>query len=366
MQKSQSPITIALDVMGADVGPESIIEGGIEAAREMGKSLQLVLVGKRELISNVLDKQKDLPENIVIENAPHAVAMSDTPTEGVRKKNSSIAVGLGMQKENRAHAFVSAGNTGAVMASSIFILGRIEGISRPAIVGLFPTLRNRPTLILDVGANVDCKPIHLYQFGLMGSVYASLMTGRTAPKVGLLSIGEEKSKGNEQTMGAWDLLKKSGLNFIGNVEGRDILTGRVDIIAADGFVGNILLKFAESVENFLTVSLRRQIQKNLFSRMGAVLMTPFLKKLRRNFDYSEYGGAPLLGVDGVCIICHGSSSPKAIKNAVRVASEMVQTKLVDNIREELILNNNKQKNGYEYKRKDNGNRFIRSITSSDE
>jgi glycerol-3-phosphate acyltransferase PlsX len=270
-----------------------------------------------------------------------------------------------MQKEKRANAFVSAGNTGAFMANAILICGRIEGINRPAIAGLFPTVNDRPTLVLDVGANVDCKPATLFQFGLMGSVYASLMTGNTSPRIGLLSIGEEKTKGNEQVVETYERFKQSGMNFVGNVEGRDILEGRADVVVCDGFVGNIILKFTESIEGFLTIKLRRQINKNLFSRLGAALLTPFLRRLRQTFDYSEYGGAPLLGVDGVCIVCHGSSSPKAIKNAVRVASDMVRHRICENIRDELVLFGNGIKNGQEAEGKNNRSRLIRSVAETD-
>jgi glycerol-3-phosphate acyltransferase PlsX len=366
MNNNGKPITVALDVMGADVGPESIMGGGLLAAQEAGDSLRLVFVGKREVINDFVKKQPMIPSNIIIEDAPDAVAMSDAPTEGIRKKTSSIAIGLSMQKGGRADAFVSAGNTGAVMASSVFILGKIEGISRPAIAGLFPTANKRPTLVLDVGANVDCKPAVLYQFGLMGSVYISLMTGRTSPKIGLLSIGEERSKGNEQVLTTWQILKESGLNFIGNVEGRDILTGKFDVIVADGFVGNILLKFAESVEGFLTTVIKRQIQTNVFSRMGAFLMMPFLRRLRRTFDYSEYGGAPLLGIEGVCIICHGTSSPKAIKNAIILAREMVRRRIAGNIREELAMCNYENKNGQDDEQQNNRNGVLSSTKSDNE
>ncbi len=358
-------ITVALDVMGADVCPESIMEGGLQAVAQKGTALKLVFVGKVEVINDFVKTRKDLPANIVIENAPHAVAMSDSATEGVRKKTSSIAVGLTMQKNGRADAFVSAGNTGAVMASSILILGRIEGVNRPAIVSFFPTLHGKPTLVLDVGANVDCKPNHLFQFGLMGSIYASLMGGRTSPRVGLLSIGEERSKGNEAVLATHELFEKSDLNFVGNVEGRDILTGEVDVVATDGFVGNAILKFAESVEGFLTKSIKHQIETNIFSRLGAGLLSPFLGRLRRTFDYSEYGGAPLLGIDGVSIICHGSSSPKAIKNAVIVAMEMVRHRIADNIRDELSGNNNGNNSEQGNERNNNRNRVIRTSPPSD-
>jgi len=362
--EDNKPIIVALDVMGADSAPESIMTGGVEAAVELSDELKLVFVGKREVITDFTNHQGELPRNIITEYADYAVAMSDGATEAIRKKNSSISVGLTMQKERRADAFVSAGNTGAVMASSVVILGKIESVSRPAIVGLFPTLTGRPTLVLDVGANVDCKPSHLYQFGVMGSIYASLMTGRTSPRVGLLSIGEERSKGNEQILQTHDLFENSGLNFIGNVEGRDILNGKADVVVMDGYVGNVVLKFAESVEVFITRLLRRQIQTNIFSRVGAALMTPFLRRLRKTFDYSEYGGAPLLGIDGVCIICHGSSSSKAIKNAVIVAAQMVRHHIGDNIRAEMASNGNGIKDGQEDKRQNSGDRGIRSVPSS--
>jgi glycerol-3-phosphate acyltransferase PlsX len=364
MNQSGKSIVIALDVMGADVSPESIINGGIQAAFEYSEDTQIVLVGKQEVISEYLNKQPDLPQNIAVEYASHAVAMSDAPTEGIRKKDSSIAVGLNMQKEKRADAFVSAGNTGAVMATSILVLGRIEGVNRPAIVGIFPTL-NKPALVLDVGANVDCKPSTLLQFGLMGSVYASLMTGRTSPKVGLLSIGEEKSKGNEQTIEAWNLFEKSGLNFSGNVEGRDILAGKADVVVTDGFTGNIVLKFTESIKGFLVTKLTRQVQSNIFSRIGAALMTPFLRRLKNTFDYSEYGGAPLLGINGVCIICHGSSSPKAIKNGIRVARDMVRYRISDNIRTEMSIYKNGNESILNGKDQNNRNGIVRSLPSSD-
>jgi len=340
MPDKNKPVTVALDIMGADVSPGSIMEGGLLAAEELGNSLRLVYVGKKEVISDFIGQQSKIPKNVVVKYAAHAVAMSDTPTDGIRKKNSSIAIGLIMQKEKQAEAFVSAGNTGAVMASTIIVLGKVEGVNRPAIATLFPSRSGRPTLVLDVGANVDCKPSSLFQFGLMGSVYTSLMTGRTSPRVSLLSIGKERSKGNEQVFQTRELFEKSGLNFIGNVEGGDILSGQADVVVTDGFVGNILIKFTESIEGFLTKSIKRQVKTNIFSRAGAGLMTPFLRRLRGAFDYSEYGGAPLLGINGVCIICHGKSSPKAIKNAVLVAVRMVRHRIDDNIRQEMAVYNN--------------------------
>lgn len=356
---------IALDVMGADAGPEAIIDGGIMAARELGAEIQIILVGKSDIIEEKLRSEKSLPDNIEVADAPHAIAMSDSATDGIRKKTSSIAIGLTMQKEGKADAFVSAGNTGAVMASSLLILGRIEGITRPAIVSFFPNITEKPSIVLDVGANVDCKPIHLYQFGVMGSVFASLIHKRTNPRVGLLSIGEERSKGNELVSQARELLEKSDLNFVGNLEGRDILNGKYDVVICDGFIGNIILKFAESIKGFLTVKLTKQVETNIFSRVGATLMHPFLKRLRKTFDYAEYGGAPLLGINGVSLICHGASSPRAIKNAIKSVVAMVNNRISHNIREEIILNNGKN-NGGNGKQPDNGDRVVRSIQTTDE
>jgi glycerol-3-phosphate acyltransferase PlsX len=365
MQDHKKTITIALDVMGADVSPGSIVAGGLMAAEALKDRLRLVLVGKREVIAECIGERKSMPPNVAIEHAAYAIAMGASPTEAMRKKTSSIAVGLNMQHEGKADAFVSAGNTGAVMASSIMTLGRIEGVLRPAIATLFPTLTEHATLVLDVGANVDCKPSHIFQFGLMGSVYASLMSGRTSPRVGLLSIGTERSKGNDQILQTRELFEKSGLNYIGFVEGGDILSGKADVVATDGFVGNILLKFTESIEGFLTNSLRRQIETNIFSRVGAGLMTPFLRRQRNSFDYSEYGGAPLMGVNGVCIICHGSSSQKAIKNAILVAARMVRHRISENIKEEMAIFNNGNTNEQDAKGQNNGNRVVPPVSSSD-
>ena len=344
MEKSNRPTTVVLDVMGADAGPGTIIDGGLQAVSEKGNLLKLILVGKTEVINDCLSRRSKLPDNVVVENAPYAVAMSDNPTDGIRNKKSSIAIGLNMQKNGEADAFVSAGNTGAVMASSLLILGRIAGITRPGIASFFPTVSGPPTLVLDVGANVDCKPIHLYQFGLMGSVFVSLMHGKTSPKVALLSIGEERSKGNELIVQSRILFDESDLNFIGHIEGRDILGGVADVV--------------ESVEEFITERLRYQIANNIFSRVGAALMAPFLRRLRQSFDYAEAGGAPLLGINGVLIVCHGQSSSKAIKNAVIVAMEMVRQNICSNIKDELIVGNGRN-NGENDKQQNIRNRILR-------
>jgi glycerol-3-phosphate acyltransferase PlsX len=261
--------------------------------------------------------------------------MSDSPIEAVRqKRNASINVGLRLQKEGRADAFISAGNTGAVMAASLLTLGRLKGVGRPAIAALFPT-EEGVALVLDVGANSDCKAQHLYQFGIMGALYSRFILKVKNPKVGLLSIGEEQTKGNELTIASHKMLDNSGLNFCGNVEGRDILKGTADVVVCDGFVGNIVLKFAESSGSFMTNLLKKKIRGNLLATIGAFLMKPAFRSLRQSLDSADHGGAPLLGINGVCIICHGNSSPKAIKNALLVAADMVRKQVNNVIQEQL-------------------------------
>jgi glycerol-3-phosphate acyltransferase PlsX len=244
---------------------------------------------------------------------------------------------LALQKEGKADAFISAGNTGAVMASSLLTLGRLKGVSRPAIAALFPTSEG-VALVLDVGANSDCKAHHLYQFGIMGAIYSKFILKVKNPKVGLLSIGEEQTKGNELTIASHKLLDNSALNFCGNVEGRDILKGTSDVVVCDGFVGNIILKFAESAGSFFSTTIKKKIRGNLFANIGAILMSAAFRSFKQSLDSAEYGGAPLLGINGVCIICHGSSSPRAIKNAILVGVDVVR-KQVNRVIQEKITSN---------------------------
>jgi phosphate acyltransferase len=330
--------TVVLDVMGADHGPEPIIQGGLAAARNLGDSLHLILVGNEGKIKAILSHVKDLPGNVSIEHAPAEVLMSMSATDGVKVKDSSIAIGLKKVHAKEADAFVSPGHTGAVMAGSLLTLGRIPGVTRPALAGTFPTSTGRPCVVLDVGANVDCKPQHLSQFAIMGSVYSRIVFNTTNPKVGLISIGEERSKGNAVIFAADKVLRESNINFVGNIEGRDILAGVVDVGVSDGFTGNILLKFGESVLPFLVKAVNHQVETNIFSRVGVTLMLPFLRRIKRAFDYAEVGGAPLLGVDGVVIICHGASSAEAITNAVRVAHDMARQRINECIQRDLTTN----------------------------
>ena len=289
----------------------------------------------------VVDGRRCTPDELVALLAriqPEVVAMDESPAVALRKKrDSSIMVAIELVKRGLADAIVSAGNTGAVMAGTLLELGRLEGINRPAIASFFPT-EKETTVVLDVGANADCKPINLYQFGVMGSVYTSRILGRPRPKVGLLSIGEESSKGNENTILAHQMLSGSSLNFIGNIEGRDILRGQVDVVVCEGFVGNVILKLTESIDGLLTSQLKRYVMSNLRYRLGAHLMMPALMAFRRDLDYAEYGGAPLLGINGVCIICHGGSSAKAIRKAIDVAQRMVKANVNSGIVEQLQQN----------------------------
>jgi len=340
MEKADARIRVAIDAMGGDNAPFSVVAGTVMGYRVAPPDVQLVLVGNSQKIMDELKSlhAEKLPIEIV--EAAEEIEMGEEPTNAVRhKKQSSINVGLNLQKNGQADAFISAGNTGAVMAASLLTLGRIEGVDRPAIAQYFPT-QEGVALVLDVGANSDCKAHQLFQFGIMGAIYSKYILKIRNPKVGLLSIGEERSKGNELTIASHKLLDSSGLNFCGNVEGRDILKGTADVVICDGFVGNIVLKFAESVEGFFSNLLRKTIRGNLFANIGALLMKPAFKSFKQSLDYAEYGGAPLLGINGVCIICHGGSSPKAIMNAILVAVDVVRKQVNRVIQEKLKENGN--------------------------
>lgn len=327
------PIRLALDVMGADRGPAVIVQGGVDAALEFGLDVEIALIGREDEINALFDGGVERPDNVLVHHAPHVINMDDSPAEAVRRTGTSVAVGLQMHKAGEVDAFISPGNTGAVMAGALLALGRLTGVNRPAICAVFPTAKFKPTIVLDVGANAVCKPPHLVQFAALGSAYAMAMHGNPSPRVGLLSIGEERSKGHDLIFQSHQLLENSKLNFVGNIEGRDILSGDLDVVVTDGFTGNVALKFAESIEGFLTRRLRHQISTNIFSRAGAMLMAPFLRRLRTAFDYAEAGGAPLLGINGVTLICHGSSSPRAIKNGLATALQMVKSELIEQTRE---------------------------------
>jgi glycerol-3-phosphate acyltransferase PlsX len=318
--------------MGGDAGPAVNVEGAVAAVRELG--LGVILVGVQEEIRRHLDRHNvsDLP--IKVRHASEIVEMDDSPSTALRKKkDSSIRVAVDLVKNGDADAVVSAGNTGAVMAITLVVLGPLAGVERPAIAAVLPTLAGH-AILLDVGANVDCKPRHLVQFAIMGNVYARQVLGKVRPRVGLLSIGEEESKGNELTKEAFRALEEEpGIEFIGNVEGVDLFNGHADVVVCDGFTGNVALKIGESVAETVMALIREEVTADLRSRAGALLLKPAFRRLHRRLDYSEIGGAPLLGVNGITIISHGRSSAKAIRNALRVAGDCVRSRVLDNIRE---------------------------------
>lgn len=328
---------IAVDAMGGDFAPKEIVVGSIQAAREL--DCEIFLVGDTEKIQTALDQTggiQGLPITIV--PATEVIGMGEHPVTAVRrKKDSSVVVATRMVKEGKADVVLSAGSTGAAVAAAQFILGRIKGIDRPTIATPMPTPKG-VTLLLDSGANVDSKPKHLVQSALMGSLYAELVFGVQSPRVGLLNIGEEETKGNEQAQTTYPLLKKmKTVHFMGNAEGRDIPQGNFDVVVCDGFVGNIVLKFAESLAKILVKLFKEAIDDGGFlAKLGAFLLLPTLKKFGKRIDVTEYGGAPLLGVKGCCIIAHGSSRAKSIFSALRVANAYAQTDVIGRISESLL------------------------------
>jgi glycerol-3-phosphate acyltransferase PlsX len=324
---------IALDAMGGDEAPLKIVEGGLQALRESNNRFELVLVGRKNDVEKEALRHSPEGLNYSVVDAPEVIEMSDVPNVALKqKRNSSIVVGLNLHKEEKVDAFISAGNTGAFMAGSTLILGRIQGVSRPAVGTLLPTVNGDGCFLIDSGANSDCRPQHILEFGIMGTIYAREIMKKENPTVALLNIGEESSKGNELALSSYPLLEKSGLNFIGNVEGRDILLGKADVVLADGFVGNIVLKFAESVLPTLRSRLRLYAAGNIFRKLQAGMMAGTLRKVLKGFSYEIAGGAPLLGVNGISIIGHGGSTTLAVKNMVLRAEEMVNHKINELIR----------------------------------
>jgi len=326
---------IAVDATGGDLGSQVIVAGAVRAVKDLAGAAEVILFGDEQVIGAEISKLDAGGLPVSIMHAPEMIGMDEGAVAFRKKRNSSIAVATKMQKEGKADAFVSAGNTGVVVAASLLGLGRISGVDRPAIATVVPN-EFGGCVMLDVGANSECKPVNLVQFGIMGSIYARNFLDRKEPKVGLLNIGEEGTKGSDLAVEAHRLLSRSPLKFIGNVEGRDVFRGRADVVVCDGFTGNILLKFMESVVHLLTGTIREEVNAAFRNKVGALLMRPAFKKLERMLDYAEYGGAPLLGVNGVCIICHGSSSAKAVKNAVKAAVRFVDTRVNDIIRDELM------------------------------
>lgn len=314
---------IAVDAMGGDKGPRVVVPGAIDAALARPGEVQLLLVGREEEIRPLVGGIDSKLVEVV--HASESIGMHESPANAIRKKkDASISVALRLIREGRADAMVSAGNTGAVVASSLLTIGRLHGISRPAISTLWPNKR-KGAVVLDVGANHECTPKNLVQFAVMGSVYAETNIGVKNPRVGLLNIGEERSKGNELVRDSYALLEADPrITFVGNVEGRDVFDGAADVVVCDGFVGNVILKFSESIYSFLSHLVRDEIRRGVLAKAGALLMKPAFSSVRSRLDYAEYGGAPLLGVKGVVIISHGKSSRRAIKNAILAAERSVR------------------------------------------
>ena len=314
-------LTIALDALGGDNAPKPEVEGAVRAVRTLG--VKVLLVGQEEIVEAELAKQdgyRDLPIEVI--HAAERITMDDSPAKAARsKKDSSMHVGSRLVADGQAQAFVSAGNTGACMAIAKMVQGKIKGVDRPAIAGVFPTRTGKPVVVVDVGANVDCSAEMLAQFAVMGEIYSRNVLRVESPRVGLLSIGEEEHKGNELTRNVTPLLKSLPINFVGNVEGRDLFTGTVDVIVCDGFVGNVALKVSEGVADMITGMLRESLAATITRKIGYVLSRAAYTDFRKRVDYSEYGGAALLGVQGACIVCHGRSNANAIRNAIRVAAD---------------------------------------------
>ena len=329
---------IAIDMMGSDNAPLSELQG-VELFAQSANNIsnvEFTLIGKEDIINKHLPSFNLSAVKYKIVNADEVISMHDDPTSCFKnKKNSSIAIGVNLHKQNEVDAFLSAGNTGAMMSCSTLTLGRINGVSRPTIGTFFPSLNVNPVLILDAGANVDSKAKFLQEFAIMGSLYFKEMFGVSKPRVALLNIGEEETKGNEVALAAYKLLQESNLNFIGNVEGRDIFMNKADVIVCDGFTGNIVLKFAESILGFLKQTFRNYANRSFINKLKMAILAPTLKDVFKDFDYQEYGGVPLLGVNGVVIIGHGSSTGKAIHNMIKRSIEMTSKDLNKKIENEL-------------------------------
>ncbi|MBO3458076.1 phosphate acyltransferase PlsX [Aetokthonos hydrillicola Thurmond2011] len=324
-------VRIAIDAMGGDHAPREIVAGALRAREELG--VEVLLVGNPQEIQCQLPPKTNLGQ-IEIVAAEEAITMEEEPLSAIRRKpKASINVAMDLVKQNKADAVVSAGHSGAAMAAALLRLGRLPGIDRPAIGAVFPTIvANKPVLILDVGANVDCRPKFLEQFAVMGSVYSQYVLGTPEPKVGLLNIGEEDSKGNDAAVRAHQMLREnSRISFIGNAEGRDVLSGRFDVIVCDGFVGNVLLKFAEAVGEVLLQIIREELPQGLHGQIGTAILKSNLKRIKQRVDHAEHGGALLLGVAGICIISHGSSQAPSIFNAIRMAKEAVDNQVLQQI-----------------------------------
>lgn len=332
-------LKIVLDAMGGDHAPTNEVAGALLALQQSNKSFEVVLVGNKDAIHREFSSQNADPSSCTVVHASEVITMEDPPTAALKqKKDSSLAVGMRLHLEKKADAFVSAGNTGAVLSASTLILGRVKGVSRPTIGAFFPSEQG-VCLVLDAGTNVNCRAQHLYEFAVMGSIYAKRMFKYENPRVGLLNVGEEATKGTEVVQEAYRMLKNSRLNFVGNVEGRDILKGHAQVVVCDGFVGNAVLKFGESVPSFMKARLTQYAERSLFNKLRVGLAKAILKASLKDMDYEEHGGVPVLGVNGVSIIGHGGSTPKAIKNMIIKAADVARNQINKHIEEALAPEN---------------------------
>ncbi len=324
-------ITVAIDAMGGDNAPHAIVEGSIQALREFPQ-IRVILAGPVDKLTQLLAQSQDVMDRIEIRDAKEVITNHDSPVMAIRKKpNSSLVVAIEAIKSGDAQALVSAGSTGAVLAGGMFKIGRIKGIERPALAPVLPGVEN-PMLLIDCGANVDCKPEYLVQFGMMGSVYMENVLGFKNPSVGLINIGDEPGKGNELVKQTFPLMQKQSYNFIGNIEARDIPQGKVNVLVADGFAGNIILKFMEGLASALMSMLKVELIADIRSKIGTKLVMPALKRFKKRLDYTEYGGAPLLGVEGAVVKAHGSSDAYSFRSAIKQAILMVEGDVVNIIR----------------------------------
>lgn len=315
---------VVVDAMGSDRAPHPEIDGALAATRDLG--VRVVLVGQREVVEPELRRcgwRKDGDKDIEFVEAAEVIRMDEAVANAVRRKRrSSMRVGARLVADGQADGFVSAGNTGAAMATAMLVIGMLPGVDRPALAALMPTKSGRPTMLLDVGANSECKPHHMAQFAIMGDAYTRSVLGTLRPTVGMMSIGEEEGKGNDLTKEAFPLLRElSSLNFVGNVEGRDVFTGEVDVIVTDGFTGNVILKLSEGLQEAVVSMIKRELSASVITKTGAVLARPAFQNLKKRLDYAEFGGAPLLGVRSIVVVCHGSSNARAIRNAIRNVKE---------------------------------------------
>ncbi len=323
---------VAVDAMGGDFGPKVTVEGAVKASQEL--DVEILLVGSETRVRREFDRLDCSNANVTIVNASEEISMSESIFSFRKKKKSSIRIGAQLLKEEKADAFVSTGNTAAIVYISSKVLGALKGVDRPALSLLVPTLSG-PTLLIDVGANVNCQPHHLEQFAVMGRIFMESVMGLKEPRIALMSVGEERTKGNDLTKEVYARLTASSMNFIGNVEGKDIYSGKTDVIVSDGFTGNIALKVSEGVVDTMFNMARTEMMKNIFAKIGFLLMKRHLKKIYKRVDYSEYGGAQLLGINGVCIIGHGRSNVVAVKNAIKMAKDFVKNRVQEKIQAEI-------------------------------